>query len=169
MERLSTRMIFIVAFQLGLVAGSGPHEFGRLSRGATNLRAQKEPANPLKPFPLVTSVGIQDSKKLNKTCCLNGGTCMLGTFCACPPHFSGRNCEQDVRRWNCGSVSHGAWMFKKCSMCRCWEGQLHCLLLPECGSLVINEHLEASRTPELAPSSYTTLVLVGICLSLLFY
>uniref|UniRef100_A0A287DDL5 EGF-like domain-containing protein n=1 Tax=Ictidomys tridecemlineatus TaxID=43179 RepID=A0A287DDL5_ICTTR len=71
-------------------------------------------------------LGLVAGKELNKTCCLNGGTCILGSFCACPASFYGRNCEHDVQKENCGSVSHGAWLPKKCSLCKCWHGQFRC-------------------------------------------
>ncbi|KAK7816892.1 hypothetical protein U0070_021689, partial [Myodes glareolus] len=120
------------------------------------------------------------AKLLNKTCCLNGGTCILGSFCACPPFFFGRNCERDVRKEHCGSVLHGTWLPKKCSLCRCWLGQLHCFpqtFLPGCGKKqlyrsspvqsyghVMDQNPPASRTPGRAASVPTTFMLAGICL-----
>uniref|UniRef100_A0A8C0TCA4 Cryptic/Cripto CFC domain-containing protein n=3 Tax=Canis lupus familiaris TaxID=9615 RepID=A0A8C0TCA4_CANLF len=113
-------------------------------------------------------------KELNKTCCLNGRTCMLGSFCACPPalSFYGCNCEHDSLEENCESVPHDTWLPKRCSMCKCWRGWLHCFrqtFLPECDGHVIDEHFLVSRTPELTLSLGTTFLLAGICLALQSY
>ncbi|XP_049718016.1 teratocarcinoma-derived growth factor 1 [Elephas maximus indicus] len=176
MECFSSSVIFIMAFskafELGLVAGLGHQELASSPQGDADIRSQEEPVVRHQPFQFVPFMGIQDSKELNKTCCLNGGTCMLGSFCACPPYFYGRNCEHDVRKENCGSVPHDTWLPRKCSMCKCWHGWLRCFpqtFLPGCDGRVMDEHLEASRTPELLPSVCTTLMLASLCLSTLLY
>ncbi|XP_036122202.1 teratocarcinoma-derived growth factor 1 [Molossus molossus] len=177
MECFSSRVILIVAiskaFELELVAGLGHHELARPSQGDLAFRddslwPQKEPTVRRQPFQFVPPMRIQASKELNKTCCLNGGTCMLGSFCACPPSFYGRNCEHDRRKENCGSVPHDTWLPRKCSVCKCWRGGLRCFpqtFLPGCDGHVMDERLAASGTPERTPSACTTLMLAAICLA----
>ncbi|XP_037357462.1 teratocarcinoma-derived growth factor 1 [Talpa occidentalis] len=166
MEPCSVMLIVVISkvFGLGLVAG--------LAFRSDSTGPQEEPATHLRSSQFVPSMGIQDSKELNKTCCLNGGTCMLGSFCACPPSFYGRNCEHDVHKENCGPVPHGTWLPRRCSMCKCWHGQLHCFsqaFLPGCDGPVMDERLAASRTPELTWSACTTLMLAGLCLAVQSY
>ncbi|XP_032216468.1 teratocarcinoma-derived growth factor 1 [Mustela erminea] len=178
MERFSCSVILIMAiskaFELELVAGLGHRELARREpplRDAS-VRSREEPAVRHRSSPFVPTLGIQDSKELNRTCCLNGGTCMLGSFCACPPSFYGRNCEHDSRKENCESVPHDTWLPRRCSMCKCWRGRLHCFrqtFLPGCDGRVMEEHVLVSRTPELTLSLGTTVSLAGICLTLQSY
>ncbi|XP_051804629.1 teratocarcinoma-derived growth factor 1 [Acanthochromis polyacanthus] len=71
-------------------------------------------------------VGLTGRSEQSRNCCKNGGTCILGTFCACPPSFTGRNCEYDQRIRTCGLIPHGEWVQKGCSYCRCGYGVLRC-------------------------------------------
>ncbi|XP_045845913.1 teratocarcinoma-derived growth factor 1 [Meles meles] len=178
MERFSCSVILIMAiskaFELELVAALGHRELARREpplRDAS-VGSREESAVRHRSSQFVPTLGIQDSKELNRTCCLNGGTCMLGSFCACPPSFYGRNCEHDSRKENCESVPHDTWLPKRCSMCKCWRGRLHCFrqtFLPGCDAHVMEEHVLVSRTPELTLALGTTFSVAGVCLTLQSY
>ncbi|KAM4528207.1 teratocarcinoma-derived growth factor 1 [Odontesthes bonariensis] len=71
-------------------------------------------------------IGLTHSAEQSRSCCKNGGTCILGSFCACPPLFTGRSCEYDTRIRSCDFIPHGEWVQKGCSYCRCGYGVLHC-------------------------------------------
>ncbi|MEE6459653.1 hypothetical protein FKM82_000683 [Ascaphus truei] len=77
-------------------------------------------------------IGLTKSRMLDRHCCKNGGTCILGSFCACPKYFTGRYCDVDVRTRNCGTVSHGQWLQSTCSLCRCVYGVMHCFSIGNC-------------------------------------
>ncbi|WAR24212.1 TDGF1-like protein, partial [Mya arenaria] len=59
-------------------------------------------------------------------CCLNGGICIMNSFCYCSEEYYGRFCEHRVLERSCGSLPHGKWMAAGCHLCHCFDGQLRC-------------------------------------------
>lgn len=64
--------------------------------------------------------------------CKNGGACVLD-FCVCMPHFTGRQCEIDLRgpkvALGCGRLINGESEFVKCAKCTCEDQILTCISL----------------------------------------
>ncbi|XP_052225638.1 teratocarcinoma-derived growth factor-like [Dreissena polymorpha] len=69
---------------------------------------------------LITSSSKSDN------CCLNGGICIMNSFCHCPKPYYGRYCEKEVRHRSCGTIPHGTWMASGCHLCHCFDGNMRC-------------------------------------------
>ncbi|XP_015246572.1 PREDICTED: cryptic protein-like [Cyprinodon variegatus] len=139
-------------------------QFTQMSSPNSGDRKHRD-ASAVLPF-----IGLTSSAEQSRNCCKNGGTCILGSFCACPPFFTGRSCEYDTRIRRCDFIPHGEWVQKGCSYCRCFYGILHCfphMFNKDCDDSdeeVIWYHSSAVRTDPLSCFLYLLLLPVLLVL-----
>ncbi|XP_055486911.1 cryptic protein-like [Leucoraja erinacea] len=101
--------------------GQSPESLTEFKQLNNKLR---EPGSVAANF--IRFIGLTDSKSLDRSCCNNGGTCILGSFCACPPPFVGRYCERDERLKMCDKTPENEWVLKQCTWCKCGNGRFQC-------------------------------------------
>ncbi|CAF1121540.1 unnamed protein product, partial [Didymodactylos carnosus] len=74
--------------------------------------------------------GSDSLTNMESTCnCENGGTCILGAFCACPIAFTGRYCETYVHS-SCAVLKQYHTIETDCVLCICINSLLVCDVLP---------------------------------------
>ncbi|XP_075048011.1 teratocarcinoma-derived growth factor-like [Mixophyes fleayi] len=112
-------------------------------------------------------IGLTKTSTLDKHCCKNGGTCMLGSFCACPKHFTGRHCEFDERNRHCGSIAHSHWLPRKCALCRCFYGVMYCFPSGDCDTKEYTEDVEMVQSGAPAKSSLPFVMFVLTAISMI--
>uniref|UniRef100_A0A8C2N1G5 Cryptic, EGF-CFC family member 1 n=2 Tax=Cricetulus griseus TaxID=10029 RepID=A0A8C2N1G5_CRIGR len=146
LKRYQARPLFLMTVALQLVhLGNSYQRESDSAREISNTLSPKPPGTTLDGILSNSSTEngsqegwrLPDSPPYSRTfgesvvpgsrCCHNGGTCVLGSFCVCPAHFTGRYCEHDQRHRDCGALGHGAWTLHSCRLCRCIFSALYCL------------------------------------------
>ncbi|XP_072269847.1 protein Cripto-like [Pyxicephalus adspersus] len=165
-EEMSSARLFYLAFQLLVTIHMGIAILNGTVKAVGSLNSlEKHFQKPMKQLnhtenwkqrvfgEKIPFIGLTKTNTLNKSCCKNGGTCMLGSFCACPKHFTGRYCEFDLRKKHCGFVAHGHWLPGKCALCRCFFGTLYCFSSGGCDKHDYHKEVKIiqSREPSMAP------------------
>ncbi|XP_044129378.1 teratocarcinoma-derived growth factor-like isoform X1 [Bufo gargarizans] len=148
-------LFYYLAFQLLIAVHSGTaFHNGTMKTAKSTLSLETDLEKPVRNInhtairnhksggEIIPFIGLTKTSTLDRHCCKNGGTCILGSFCACPKHFTGRHCEFDSRNRNCGSVAHGHWLPRKCALCRCIYGVMYCFPSGDCDA---NEYKEDVR------------------------